>query len=74
MDLLSAAANVKAWSSPLHGDVAAESLAYGLNAALTEISDVSMLRLRATGRRRFIGGMRRSLISGSVVYEFGENY
>jgi len=43
MDLLSAAANVKTWSSP-HGDVAAEFLADRLNAALTEISNVSMPR------------------------------
>ena len=50
MDLLSAPANIKAWSSHLHGDVAAESLADGLNAALTEISGVYILRLRATGR------------------------
>lgn len=41
MDLLYAAANVKAWSSP-HGDVAVNSLVGRVNEMLREISDTSM--------------------------------
>ncbi|XP_018302108.1 uncharacterized protein [Mycetomoellerius zeteki] len=49
IDLLNATVSIKACPSP-HGDVAAEFLAGGLSRALAEISDVSMPRVRSTGR------------------------
>lgn len=49
MDLLCAAANVKAWSSP-QGDLAVDSLVSRINETLREISDVSMPQVKSTDR------------------------
>ena len=50
MDLLCAAANVKAWSSLPQGDMSAKQLTESMDIALREISDVAMPRLKTTGR------------------------
>ena len=50
MDLLCAAANVKAWSFLPQGDMSAKQLAERMDIALREISDVAMPRLTTTGK------------------------
>ena len=50
VDLLCAAANVKAWSSLSQRDMSAEQLADRIDTVLKEISDVAMPRLKTTDR------------------------